>query len=42
MQDLAEDARSAGLMLSVTIATAFGCPFEGEVPKAPWSTWHVG
>ena len=27
-----QDARSAGLPASVTIATAFGCPFEGEVP----------
>lgn len=25
-------AREAGLLRSVTIATAFGCPFEGEVP----------
>ena len=25
-------AREAGLFRSVTIATAFGCPFEGEVP----------
>jgi hydroxymethylglutaryl-CoA lyase len=31
---LAEDARAAGLVLSVTIATAFGCPFEGEVPES--------
>lgn len=30
---LAEDARSAGLGLSVTIAASFGCPFEGEVPE---------
>ena len=27
-------ARAAGLFRSVTIATAFGCPFEGEVPVA--------
>jgi len=32
--DLADDARAAGLGLSVTLATAFGCPFEGEVPEA--------
>jgi hydroxymethylglutaryl-CoA lyase len=31
--DLADDARAAGLGLSVTLATAFGCPFEGEVPE---------
>lgn len=31
--DLAEEARSVGLPLSVTIAAAFGCPFEGEVPE---------
>jgi hydroxymethylglutaryl-CoA lyase len=29
--DLADDARAAGLVLSVTVAAAFGCPFEGEV-----------
>ncbi len=27
-------AREAGLFRSVTIVTAFGCPFEGEVPVA--------
>lgn len=27
-------ANAAGLFRSVTIATAFGCPFEGEVPVA--------
>jgi hydroxymethylglutaryl-CoA lyase len=32
--DLADDARAAGIGLSVTLATAFGCPFEGEVPEA--------
>ncbi|MBA2953786.1 hydroxymethylglutaryl-CoA lyase [Nocardioides sp. MAH-18] len=31
--DLAEESRAAGLGLSVTLATAFGCPFEGEVPE---------
>lgn len=34
VSDLARDARDAGLALSVTIAAAFGCPFEGEVPGA--------
>ncbi|GAB2921478.1 hydroxymethylglutaryl-CoA lyase [Micromonospora polyrhachis] len=34
VRDLADDARAAGVALSVTIATAFGCPFEGEVPEA--------
>ncbi|OPC79644.1 hydroxymethylglutaryl-CoA lyase [Embleya scabrispora] len=28
---IAADARSAGLRTTVTIAAAFGCPFEGEV-----------
>ncbi|MGU3584646.1 hydroxymethylglutaryl-CoA lyase [Rhodococcus sp. C26F] len=32
--DLIVDARSAGVGVSVTIATAFGCPFEGEVPES--------
>jgi hydroxymethylglutaryl-CoA lyase len=31
---VATRARDAGLMTSVTIAAAFGCPFEGEVPLA--------
>ncbi|TYK46851.1 hydroxymethylglutaryl-CoA lyase [Actinomadura decatromicini] len=31
---IAEDARAAGLYRTVTIAAAFGCPFEGEVPTA--------
>jgi hydroxymethylglutaryl-CoA lyase len=26
------DARAAGLFATLTLATAFGCPFEGEVP----------
>ena len=30
--DIAERARAAGLRTTVTIAAAFGCPFEGEVP----------
>ncbi|MGW0432063.1 hydroxymethylglutaryl-CoA lyase [Micromonospora sp. NPDC003197] len=34
VRDLADDARAAGVVLSVTIATAFGCPFEGEMPEA--------
>ncbi|NKY31869.1 hydroxymethylglutaryl-CoA lyase [Nocardia speluncae] len=29
---LAARARSAGLRTTITIAAAFGCPFEGEVP----------
>ncbi|HLV72375.1 hydroxymethylglutaryl-CoA lyase [Actinomadura hallensis] len=29
---IAEDARAAGVRRSVTLAAAFGCPFEGEVP----------
>lgn len=29
---LAERCREAGIAPSITIATAFGCPFEGEVP----------
>lgn len=29
--DLVQTARSAGLGVTLTIATAFGCPFEGEV-----------
>lgn len=34
VRDLADDARAAGVVLSVTLATAFGCPFEGEVPES--------
>jgi hydroxymethylglutaryl-CoA lyase len=29
---IAAEARAAGIRRSVTIAAAFGCPFEGEVP----------
>ncbi len=29
--DVVRDARAAGLFTTVSIATAFGCPFEGEV-----------
>ncbi|HEU5136267.1 MAG TPA: hydroxymethylglutaryl-CoA lyase [Steroidobacteraceae bacterium] len=32
--DIASAARSAGIRAQVTISTAFGCPFEGEVPAA--------
>jgi hydroxymethylglutaryl-CoA lyase len=31
-QDMAARARAAGVRTTVTIAAAFGCPFEGEVP----------
>ncbi|WP_116051370.1 hydroxymethylglutaryl-CoA lyase [Amycolatopsis palatopharyngis] len=31
---LAADARAAGIPRTVTIAAAFGCPFEGDVPVA--------
>ncbi len=35
MQDeIAAEARAHGIPYSVSIATAFGCPFEGEVPLA--------
>ncbi len=30
--DIAAAARDAGIRAQVTISTAFGCPFEGEVP----------
>jgi hydroxymethylglutaryl-CoA lyase len=32
--DIAAAARDAGVRAQVTISTAFGCPFEGEVPAA--------
>ena len=32
LPELLTAARVAGLSVSVTIATSFGCPFEGEVP----------
>ena len=32
--DIAREARSAGIRAQITISTAFGCPFEGEVPEA--------
>lgn len=31
-RDIAAAAREAGMRAQVTISTAFGCPFEGEVP----------
>lgn len=33
-EDVAEDAARIGLPCSVTLAVAFGCPFEGEVDPA--------
>jgi hydroxymethylglutaryl-CoA lyase len=30
--EIAEAARGAGIRAQITISTAFGCPFEGEVP----------
>jgi hydroxymethylglutaryl-CoA lyase len=30
--DIAETAHAAGIRAQITISTAFGCPFEGEVP----------
>lgn len=32
--DVVQAARAAGLLTTVTLATAFGCPFEGEVDPA--------
>jgi hydroxymethylglutaryl-CoA lyase len=32
--EIADVARAAGVPASVTVAVAFGCPFEGEVPAA--------
>jgi hydroxymethylglutaryl-CoA lyase len=32
--EIAAAARSAGIRAQITISTAFGCPFEGEVPLA--------
>ena len=31
-EDIAATAKAAGVRCSVTISTAFGCPFQGEVP----------
>ena len=30
--DIAQRARQAGMRAQITLSTAFGCPFEGEVP----------
>ncbi|RMF97227.1 MAG: hydroxymethylglutaryl-CoA lyase [Gammaproteobacteria bacterium] len=30
--DIARDARAAGIRANVMVSSAFGCPFEGEVP----------
>jgi hydroxymethylglutaryl-CoA lyase len=30
--DIAKDARAAGIRANVMVSSAFGCPFEGEVP----------
>jgi hydroxymethylglutaryl-CoA lyase len=32
--EIAAAARNAGIRAQITISTAFGCPFEGEVPPA--------
>ncbi len=32
--DIARDAHAAGIRAQITVSTAFGCPFEGEVPVA--------
>ena len=32
--EIAQAARAAGIRAQITISTAFGCPFEGEVPVA--------
>jgi hydroxymethylglutaryl-CoA lyase len=32
--EIAKLARAAGIRAQITISTAFGCPFEGEVPVA--------
>jgi hydroxymethylglutaryl-CoA lyase len=32
--DIARSARAAGVRAQITVSTAFGCPFEGEVPVA--------
>jgi len=32
--DIATAARAAGMRAQITISTAFGCPFEGEVPES--------
>jgi hydroxymethylglutaryl-CoA lyase len=32
--DIAQAAKAAGIRAQITLSTAFGCPFEGEVPAA--------
>ena len=32
--DIAQAAKAAGIRAQITISTAFGCPFEGEVPPS--------
>ena len=32
--DIARDAKAAGMRANVMVSSAFGCPFEGEVPLA--------
>jgi hydroxymethylglutaryl-CoA lyase len=32
--EISKHARAAGIRAQITISTAFGCPFEGEVPVA--------
>lgn len=32
--DIVREAQAAGVFTTVTVAAAFGCPFEGEVPMA--------
>ena len=32
--DIAQAAKAAGIRAQITISTAFGCPFEGEVPAS--------
>jgi hydroxymethylglutaryl-CoA lyase len=34
IEEIAPLAREAGVRMQVTLSTAFGCPFEGEVPAA--------
>lgn len=51
-EDIAAAAKAAGVRCSVTISTAFGCPFQGEVPPervlglvercAGEDTWEIG
>ena len=33
-EEVAAEARARGLFATLTLSTAFGCPFEGEVPAA--------